>query len=164
MKHRTIRPGYEKLKQLKDGLFSLRLKLSKLIKTNCWTSSDLLKVTKHLKSNKAADPKGLISELFKPGVAGSDLFQSLLLLCNKVKEECEIPAFMEWTNISSLYKHRGLKSDLNNDRGVFNVIRARSIIDNLVYNDYYQTIDESMSDSNVGGRKERNIRDNLSIV
>ena len=31
LKHRTIRPGYEKLKQLKDGLFSLRLKLSKLI-------------------------------------------------------------------------------------------------------------------------------------
>ena len=44
------------------------------------------------------------------------------------------------------------------------MIRARSIIDNLVYNNYYQTIDESMSDSNVGGRKERNIRDNLFIV
>ena len=81
-----------------------------------------------------------------------------------VKEEGDIPAFMEWTNISSLYKHCGLKSDLNNYRGVFNVIRVRAIIDDLIYNDYYQTIDESMSDSNVGGRKERNIRDNLFIV
>ena len=164
LKHRQMRPGYENLKELKESLFNWRLKLSKLRKTNCWTDSDLLKVTKQMKNNKAADPKGLISEIFKPGVAGSDLFQSLLLLCNKVKEECEIPAFMEWTNISSLYKHRGLKSDLNNDRGIFNVIRARSIIDNLVCNDYYQTIDESMSDSNVGGRKERNIRDNLLML
>ena len=111
-----MRPGYENLKELKESLFNWRLKLSKLRKTNCWTDSDLLKVTKQMKNNKAADPKGLISEIFKPGVAGSDLFQSLLLLCNKVKEECEIPAFMEWTKIYSLYKHCGLKSYLNNDR------------------------------------------------
>ena len=114
LKHRQMRPGYENLKELKESLFNWRLKLSKLRKTNCWTDSDLLKVTKQMKNNKAADPKGLISEIFKPGVAGSDLFQSLLLLCNKVKEECEIPAFMEWTNIYSLYKHCGLKSYLNN--------------------------------------------------
>ena len=53
---------------------------------------------------------------------------------------------------------------LSNDRGVFTVMTARSIMDNLVYNDYYETIDHSMSDSNVGGRKGRNIRDNLFVV
>jgi hypothetical protein len=81
-----------------------------------------------------------------------------------VKEECDIPRFMEWTNISSIYKNKGRKTDLNNDRGVFNVMTVRSIIDNLIYNDYYNIIDENMSDSNVGGRKDRNIRDNLFIV
>ena len=59
---------------------------------------------------------------------------------------------------------KGSKSDLNNDRGVFNVMNVRSIIDNLLYNDFYDVIDSSMSDSNVGGRKNRNIRDNLFIV
>ena len=44
------------------------------------------------------------------------------------------------------------------------MVTSRSILDNLVYNDYYETIDENMSDSNVGGRKKRNIRDNLFIV
>ena len=97
-------------------------------------------------------------------MAGSDLFQSLLMLCNKVKEECEIPKFMEWTNISSIYKNKGPKNELNSDRGVFNVMIVRSIIDNLIYNEYYETIDQNMSDSNVGGRRERNIRDNLFIV
>ena len=119
---------------------------------------------KGLKCNKATGPVGLVYELFKPGVAGSDLLQSVLVLCNKIKASCQIPEFLELTNISSLYKQRGSKSDLNNDRGVFNVVIVRSILDKLVYNDYYEIIDENMSDSNVGGRKRRNIRDNLFIV
>ena len=164
LKHREMQPEYLKLKELKEGLFNMRIKLSKLRKTESWSSTDLLNVTKQLKCNKAADPKGLISEIFKPGVAGSDLFISLLVLSNKVREECQIPTFMEWTNISSIYKNRGSKTDLNNDRGVFNVMKARSIIDNLIYNDYYEIIDQNMSDSNVGGRRDRNIRDNLFIV
>ena len=101
---------------------------------------------------KSADPLGLVFEIFRPEVAGSDLFQSLLTLCNQVKGECEIPKFLELTNISSIYKKKGSKSDLNNDRGVFNVMTVRSIIDNLI---------SSMSDSNVGGRRKRDIRDKL---
>ena len=61
-------------------------------------------------------------------------------------------------------KNKGFKLDLNSDRGVFNVVTLRSIMDKLVYNDYYDIIDGNMSDSNVGGRKNRNIRDNLFIV
>ena len=44
------------------------------------------------------------------------------------------------------------------------MVTLRSILDKLVYNDYYNIIDSNMSDSNVGGRKKRNIRDNLFIV
>ena len=86
------------------------------------------------------------------------------MLCNNVKTECRIPTFLQLTNITSIYKNRDSKSDLNNDRGVFNVMTIRSVIDNLIYNDYYDIIDKNMSDSNVGGRKSRNIRDNLFIV
>ena len=85
-------------------------------------------------------------------------------MCYQVKKECKIQKFLELTNISSIYKKKGSKSDLNNDRGVFNVMTVRSIIDNLIYNDYYGVIDSSMSDTNVGGRRNRNIRDNLFIV
>ena len=41
---------------------------------------------------------------------------------------------------------------------------VRSIIDKLVYGDIYDIVDGNMSDSNVGGRKRRNIRDNLFII
>ena len=164
LRHRTIKPVYSQLKHLKENLFDLRLKTAKLRKTESWSSNDLLKVTSNLKSKKAADPMGLLFEIFRPEAAGTDLFQSLLQLCNLVKEKCEIPKFLQMTNISSIFKQKGSKLDLNNDRGVFNVMTVRAIIDNLMYNDLYETIDNSMSDSNVGGRKNRNIRDNLFIV
>ena len=38
------------------------------------------------------------------------------------------------------------------------------IIDKLSYQDYYDTVDDAMGDSNVGGRKFRNIRDNLFVL
>ena len=53
---------------------------------------------------------------------------------------------------------------MNNDRGVFSVTCLRGIADKLIYSDYYDIIDGNMSDSNVGGRHNRSIRDNLFIV
>ena len=164
LRHRTIRPEYNMLKENKEYLFNLRLKVSKMQKTSDWTKSDLHKVMKNLKVNKAADPMGLVSELFKPGVAGKDLENSVLTLCNMIKSECKIPKFMELTNITSIYKNKGSKLDLNNDRGIFTVTCLRAIVDKLIYNDYYETIDSNMSDSNVGGRHNRSIRDNNNAI
>ena len=152
------------MKEHKEYLFNLRLKLSKIRKSADWTPSDMKKVMKKLKVNKATEPVGLVNELFKPGVAGSDVVDSVLTLCNMIKYEYRIPVFMELTNITSIYKNKGSRQDLNNDRGIFTVTCLRSIVDNLVYSDYYDIIDGNMSDSNVGGRHNRSIRDNLFIV
>ena len=37
-------------------------------------------------------------------------------------------------------------------------------MDRLIYNDEYEKIDKQLSDSNVGARKHRNIRDNIFVV
>ena len=37
-------------------------------------------------------------------------------------------------------------------------------MDRLIYNDEYPIIDENLSDSNVGARKNRNIRDNVFVL
>ena len=42
--------------------------------------------------------------------------------------------------------------------------KFRAIIDKLLYNDKYQEIDKKRSDCNVGGRRNRSIRDNLFII
>ena len=117
-----------------------------------------------LKNNKCRDPHGLLNELFKPGVIGKDLEESLLVLLNKVKDECVLPAFMQLVNIVAIYKSRGSKNDLTNDRGIFIVNIFRSLLMKMIYKDNYDVIDENMSDSNVGARKKKNIRNHIFIL
>ena len=52
------------------------IKIAKENKTRDWNISDLEKIIKKLKTNKASDPSGLINELFK--AAGEDLKQAIV--------------------------------------------------------------------------------------
>ena len=164
LSHRVMNPELFSMYDIKMQLFNLRLQVSQNIKSKKWTEENLIKVLRSLKKNKSADPHGLIYELFRPEVIGSDLFTSLLMLCNSVKEQLLIPHFLTFTDVTSIYKQKGDRSDLENDRGLFGVSKIRSIIEKLVYQDAYEDIDNTMSDSNVGGRKNRNIRDNLLVI
>ena len=110
----------------------------------------MFKVLNSLKKNKSADSDGFIYELFRPETIGSDLFSSLLMFCNNVKNQLIIPEFVTFTNITSIYKSKGEKNDIDNERG-FGVSKVRSIIEKLFYQDTYDTIVSCMSDSNVGG-------------
>ena len=47
---------------------------------------------------------------------------------------------------------------------MFNVVKLRTILDKLILNDKYDIIDGSMSCSNIGARKGRNIRDHLFVI
>ena len=40
----------------------------------------------------------------------------------------------------------------------------RSILGKLIYNDEYNKIDKNLTDSNVGSRKNRSIRDNIFVL
>ena len=105
-----------------------------------------------------------IDDLFKPGVIGSYQRNSMLTLLNKVKFNGFIPEFIQWANITSLCKGKGDKLDLKNERGIFIVSVFRSILMKLIYNDKYETIDGNMSDSNVGARKNKNVRNHIFVV
>ena len=54
--------------------------------------------------------------------------------------------------------------ELSSDRGIFIVNLFRSILMKLVYQDKYDTVDNSMSDSNVGARKKKNIRNHIFVI
>ena len=84
---------------------------------------------------------------------------------NKIKSNPkEYPPSMDLCNITSIYKNKGDKSDFNSHRGVFRTTTLRNILDRLIYEDEYYTVDENLSDCNVGSRKKRNIRDNLFVI
>ena len=164
LRHRPIKENFSYLKFLKEELCSRRLEYTKKIKTRDWNIEDLDKVLKSLKPNKSRDPHGFLNEIFKPGVIGFDLKSSIIMLLNRLKQELLIPSFMEWVDIVAIYKGKGEKSSLENDRGIFIVNIFRSIMMKLIYSDKYEIIDQNMSDSNVGARKNKNIRNHLFIL
>ena len=71
---------------------------------------------------------------------------------------------MELANIISIYKGKGAKNDLQNDRGIFIINIVKSIMMKMIYNDEYGTIDLNMSDSNIGARKGKNIRHHIFVL
>ena len=71
---------------------------------------------------------------------------------------------MRTANISAIYKGKGEISDLDSDRGIFLVNTFRTILMTMIYEDKYEIIDRSMSDSNIGARKRKNIRNHIFIV
>ena len=104
LEHRKIKPELQNLYQLKMNLFNIRFDVCKNIKTEKWSMRDLIKVLKGLKKNKSSDSQGLIYELFRPEIIGSDLLNSLLMLCNNMKTQLAIPDFVTFTDITSIYK------------------------------------------------------------
>jgi hypothetical protein len=64
----------------------------------------------------------------------------------------------------TIYKSKGSKLDMDSDRGIFNLTTLKRILDKLIYFDKYSDIDQNMSDSNIGARKDRNIKNHLFMI
>ena len=105
-----------------------------------------------------------MKELFKSKMAGEQFRFSTLRLMNNVKQSMQIPKNMQLSNITSIWKKKGSRLDMTNDRGIFVLTSVRKILDKLTYLDKYPDIDTSMSGSNIGARRKRNIRDHLFII
>ena len=146
---REMDKQYKEMEGIKTYLFSIRMEVAKQKKSSPWNEEQLFKVLKDLKNGKCSDPLGMNYELFRPENIGHNLFNSLLLFCNQVKEDLTIIRPLKLANITSIFKRKGSRLDMSNDRGIFSVVKIRSIIDKLIYNEEYEGIDEKMSNSNV---------------
>ena len=162
LKHRVMVPELLKLKTLREELFQQRLQLAKKNRSPDWTMEDLDKVLVRLKDEKASDPTGLVNELFSSKNIGSDLRLSILLLMNKIKRTFTEPEFMKMANVTSFWKGKGAKDDIENERGIFILCILRMIKDRLIHNDTKKVT--VMSDSQVGARNEFSIRNHLFII
>ena len=85
-------------------------------------------------------------------------------MLNLIKKEQVIPSLLRSPNITSIYKNKGAKDDLDNERGIFVLSVVRSILDKMIYKDKYEEVDRSISDSQVGTRKRRNVRNHLFVI
>ena len=129
-----------------------------------WEIEELENVLKHLKANKSRDPLGIINELFKPNCIGEGLKQAMLNWLNLIKFNMKIPDVMKIANITSIWKKKGARNNLANDRGIFVLTVYCSILDRLLYNEFYPHLEENMSPSNIGAMKKTNIRNHLFVL
>ena len=126
-----------------------KLKVVKKNKTTPWKMAQLLIVLKQLKKKKSRDPFGIADKLFDPNTSGDDLLEAILKLMNRIKEDQVFPDCLRLCNVSKIYKRKGSRCDLNSYRGIFRVESLRNILDLLMYNAEYSTIDENLTDCNV---------------
>ena len=155
LRERPIRPDLVEVKNLKEKCFEQVLELCRKTKSKPWSAEDLESVLKSLKNGKCRDPHGLINDIFKPKIAGSDLKQSMLLLFNQIKGQQRIPEFFKLANITAIYKGKGDMNDILNERGVFIVTIYRSILMKLINRDISGIVESNMSDSQIGSRRNK---------
>ena len=94
---------------------------------------DLDQALRQLKERKATDPTGLVNELFMINNIGDDLKKSILILMNKIKENVQDPKFMSMANITSLWKRKGTKDDIDNERriSILKALKALGLINHV---------------------------------
>ena len=129
LRERPIREELEYIKVLKEELFDERLKVVENVKSEPWTLDNLDWVLKNLKSGKARDPNGWCNEIFSPDVAGKSLRISMLTMFNKIKHESYIPDFIKQADVATIYKGKGDRNDLVNERGIFLVSHVQKYFD-----------------------------------
>ena len=149
---------------MKSELWNMRFRNLRLKVSEPWTIADFNKVAKTLKNNQSRDPHGMINKLFKEGLAGQGLKMGVIELMNLIKSSFFLPEYMKFADITSIYKLKGSRLDLQNDRGIFILAVLRKFLDKLTYQDKYPDLDLSMSDSNIGALKKKNVRNHLFIV
>ena len=58
----------------------------------------------------------------------------------------DYPEVMDICNVTSIYKNKGDRNVFDSHRGVFRTTTLRNILDRLIYNDEYTTVDINLID------------------
>ena len=119
-------------------------------------------VVKSLKNGKSTDLEGLINELFKYG--GLSFKTLLLQLLNIIKNNKDTPESWDNILISTIYKKKGSKKLLNNQRRIFITPIISKIFEKLIKNRISQAVENYTSLFQAGERSNRSTADNLFVL
>ena len=163
LRSRPSHPEFLEIHKLKERIFKPKIEKAKTKISSDWTMQELEDVLKHIKKGKSRDPEGISRYIFHTSVIGGNLKKSILTMFNLLKQQGEIPSFMKKAIISPIPK-KGSQFKLKNERGIFIVNSVRGLLMKLIYNSKYNMIEESMSESNIGSRKNRSSIDHIFVI
>ena len=156
MERLRSRPRHPKVNNvIKSKTILLKLKNALKRKSEPITMNKLNIVLKNIKTGKARDADGMVREICKLNIIGQDLKLSLLTMLNMIKDKGTIPDFMRKAHISTIPKKNKSRLHLKNERGIFLVNVIRGILMRVLFNRKSDMIDTHMSDSNIGGQKDK---------
>ena len=92
------------------------------------------------------------------------MVRSLAMLFNRIKNETNIPDKMRYKKVTALYKGKGPMMLRDSDRGIFTSTVLNCILQKLLLRDNYEEENANLSDSNIGARKKKNIRNNTFVM
>ena len=84
-------------------------------------------------------------------------------MMNSMKDQTSIPDCVKTANITMLHKKKS-KLDLENWRGIFVSSVMRTILMKMLHERAYETVTQSMTDSQIGARKKKSVRDHIFIL
>ena len=93
-----------------------------------------------------------------------ELKRTLLQLINGIKCEFYFLEEILKSNITSIYKGKGSRLSMENERGIFGLSVFKKIIDKIIYLEKYPHLDKNMSDSNIRAWRKKNIKNHLFII
>ena len=73
LRSRPLRPDLGDLKERRNEIFEMHLRLAEETESSPWNMADLEKALDDLKNNKARDHAGYVNEIVKKDVIGEDL-------------------------------------------------------------------------------------------
>ena len=95
---------------------------------------------------------------------GDNLKLSILLMVNKMKQQRLIGSFLKRANVKMIPKKVSSSLTLTDYRGIFLVSSIRNILIKLIYMRNYKTLDNNMTDNNMGARKKRRSNNNVLLI
>ena len=161
LRKREIIPELKNFEMRSEQICKLKLMESKLVREPDYTTKELISVMSKLKYGKSSGRDKIPPDVYKS--SGTQLTQQILQVINKMKNEVNIAS--QWNNVqvSTLYKNKGKKKQLVNQRGIFlkqvlskifgkiNMNRIKGIMDNI---DMFQA----------GGRTDRSPADQTYLL
>ena len=164
MRRRPILPGLEQYESEIKQSFEKIILSTKYVYIPDWTNKDLDRALKSLKTSQSQDTMGLVNKLFIMKNISENLKKSLLIMFNKMKNNCYVPDFLRNVFITAIPKKSKSLLELESERGIFLVPKLRVILSKLIYNSIIDTIEDNLSTSNIGNRRNKSPRDHLFVV
>ena len=157
-----MKPEYEAHDAYIHDTFNRMYKVCENMTHKGFTVAELKQALRSAPNRSAPGPNSITYSMIK--FAGDRLLQCICHHFNTIVNKREIPEDRTELKIKSIYKNKGKKCDLKNQRGLFLSQTTTKLFEKMILNRISKDLDNNISDFQNGARPNRSTSDNLFIM